>query len=74
MVRVALAAVSFVTMFYPNTAVAWASAVVTVAAFAAGIWRHRIVAPPKDLKVKAEESAASGDIAPILVEARRDIG
>ena len=72
--RVALAAISFVTMFYPNAAVAWASAAVTVAAFAAGIWRHRIVAPPKDLKVKAEESAASGDIAPILVEARRDIG
>ena len=73
--RVLLAAVSFVTMFYPSEAVAWAAALVTLVGTGFGIWRHGLVARPKDLKAPAAESAAStAELTPILAEARRDIG
>jgi len=45
--RVALAALAFVTMFHPDDGVATATAVLVLAATAAGVWRHRRIAPPK---------------------------
>jgi hypothetical protein len=51
------------------------AAVLVVPAFAVGVWRHRIVAPPKSLPQPSEGPAApSADLSKLVVEARRDIG
>jgi TRAP transporter 4TM/12TM fusion protein len=70
--RIALAAIAFVTMFYPNTTVAWAAAAITTAGLVVGIWRHRTIAPEA---VPAEETEAqTTDLTKLSTEARRDIG
>jgi TRAP transporter 4TM/12TM fusion protein len=45
--RVALAVLSFVTMFHPDNRVATAAGAVTLAVLIVGILRHRRIAPPK---------------------------
>ncbi len=73
--RALLALISFVAMFDPDTAVSAAVAAVVLAALAFGIRRHRVIAPPKTVLATAAESAASPDaLAPLLAEARRDVG
>jgi TRAP transporter 4TM/12TM fusion protein len=74
--RCLLAAVAFVVMFHPDMKISAAVAVVVLAATGWGIWRHRVIAPPKTFAVRTEEitSAPSGELAPVLAEARRDIG
>jgi hypothetical protein len=72
--RVLLAAVSFLTMFHPNDTFVWVPGVIVLVALAFGIWRHRIIAPPKTVAVAAEPSARSDEIGGVLAEARRDIG
>ncbi len=73
--RCLLAAVSFLCMFYPDMRVSAAVAVVVLAATVFGIWRHRQIAPPK-IPVAAVPIAGetAGDLAPVLAEAKRDIG
>ena len=40
-----------------------------------GIWRHRQIAPPKSVgRRRAGSGATAGDLAPVLAEAKRDIG
>jgi hypothetical protein len=72
--RVLLAAVSFLTMFHPNDTFVWVPGVIVLVALAFGIWRHRIIAPPKTAAVAAEPSARGDEIGGVLAEARRDIG
>jgi TRAP transporter 4TM/12TM fusion protein len=73
--RLLLALVSFVTMFHPDTRVSAAVAVVVLAAVGVGLWRHRIIAPPKTAVAAPAETAASPEaLAPLLAEARRDLG
>jgi hypothetical protein len=48
--------------------------VVVAIALAAGIWQHRRVAPPKSFAAMPQGGAPSGDLAPVLAEAKRDIG
>jgi TRAP-type uncharacterized transport system fused permease subunit len=72
--RVLLAAVSFLTMFYPDDNVVWIPGAVVLVALAFGIWRHRIIAPPKTAAVTAGPSAQADEIGGVLAEARRDIG
>jgi TRAP transporter 4TM/12TM fusion protein len=73
--RLLLALVSFVTMFHPDTRVSATVAVVVLAAVGFGLWRHRIIAPPKTAVAAAAETAASPEaLAPLLAEARRDLG
>ena len=44
-------------------------------ALAAGIWQHRKIAPPKRYDAAAARILPrSGDLAPVLAEAKRDIG
>jgi TRAP-type uncharacterized transport system fused permease subunit len=76
LVRCLLAAVSFVAMFYPDTRTSAAVAVVVLAATAAGIWRHRQIAPPKTSAAAqpSEPAAPAGNLAPVLAEAKREIG
>jgi hypothetical protein len=73
--RCLLAAVSFLCMFYPDTRVSAAVAVVVLAATVFGIWRHRHIAPPKTpVAAVPVEDEAVGDLTPVLAEAKRDIG
>ena len=77
LLRCLLAAVSFLCMFHPDTWISASVAVVVLAATAFGIWQHRIIAPPKGLP--AADPAPTprmpiGDLAPLLAEAKRDIG
>ena len=62
-------------MFHPDMTTSAAVAVVVAAAVGFGIWRHRIVAPPKSFAAApAEGTQPAGDLAPVLAEAKRDIG
>jgi TRAP transporter 4TM/12TM fusion protein len=73
--RLLMALVSFVVMFYPDTKVSAAVAMPVVVAIVAGIWRHRIVAPSKTAVAATEAAAASpGELAPLLAEAKREVG
>jgi TRAP transporter 4TM/12TM fusion protein len=47
MFRVLIAAISFVTMFHPDDNVATMVGPVVLVCLIVGIWRHRIIAPPK---------------------------
>ncbi len=73
--RCLLAAVSFLCMFHPDARVSAAVAVVVLAATIFGIWRHRQIAPPKTpVGAVAMAGEATGDLTPVLAEAKRDIG
>ena len=73
--RCLLAAVSFLAMFHPDMKTSAAVAVVVAAALVVGIWRHRQIAPPKSFAPHSVGPAPpSGDLAPVLAEAKRDIG
>ena len=73
--RCLLAAVSFAVLFYPDM---WVSAVIAVAvvvALVAGIRQHRLIAPPKSFALGAGSAGPeTGNLAPVLAEAKRDIG
>ena len=73
--RILLAAVSFVTMFHPSETVAWLTGVVVLAATVAGIWRHRVVAPPKELVAAAAAPVPvpEPDLAALVAEAKREV-
>jgi TRAP transporter 4TM/12TM fusion protein len=73
--RCLLAAVSFLAMFHPDIEVSAAVTAVVFAAIVVGIWRHRRIAPPET--AAAEDTSGrtpSGDLAPILAEAKREVG
>ena len=72
--RCLLAAVSFLAMFHPDIKISAAVSVVVAIALAAGIWQHRKIAPPKSFAATPDQVAPSGDLAPVLAEAKRDIG
>jgi TRAP transporter 4TM/12TM fusion protein len=73
--RSLLALVSFLVMFHPDMRVSAAVAVLVVVALAFGIARHRVVAPPKTVSAPAEEAVTSPDeLAPLLAEAKREVG
>jgi len=73
LMRCLLAAVSFLVMFHPDMKTSAAISVMVTAALVFGVWRHRQIAPPKSYAVP-QDLAPSGDLAPILAEAKRDIG
>jgi TRAP transporter 4TM/12TM fusion protein len=76
--RTLIAAISLVTLFHPDDGLVWATGAVALPALIWGIWRHRIIAPPKTEPTPAADaavaSAPGGDLAPVLAEARRDVG
>src|SRR5262245_36936930 len=73
--RCLLAAISFVVMFHPDMKISASVAVLVVLAVLAGIYRHNQVAP-KTYAVAGPDTDAvpAGDLAPVLAEAKRDIG
>ncbi len=72
--RVALAVIALITMFHPNETVSWMVAIPVTAVILIGIWRHRIVAPPKGGVVLSDDVVKSSGTAEVLAEARRDFG
>jgi TRAP transporter 4TM/12TM fusion protein len=73
--RCFLAAVSFLCMFHPDTRISAMVAVIVLVASGLGIWRHRQIAPPKvPVAAVPIESVTTEELAPVLAEARRDIG
>jgi TRAP transporter 4TM/12TM fusion protein len=74
LLRSLMALVSFVVMFHPDTKVSAAVAIAVVVALVLGIWRHRIIAPPI-AAAHAEAAATSPEaLAPLIAEARREVG
>ncbi len=74
LLRCLLAAVSFLAMFHPDMQTSAAVCVVVTAALVWGISRHRQIAPPKSFAPTQDQIAPAGDLAPVLAEAKRDIG
>jgi TRAP-type uncharacterized transport system fused permease subunit len=73
--RIVLAAIAFVVMFHPNAVVSTVVGVVVVLGLIWGIARHQVIAPPRRPLGSAESaSAPPGELAPVLAEARRDLG
>jgi TRAP transporter 4TM/12TM fusion protein len=75
LLRCPIAAVSFVVMFHPDTGMSALVAVLVVLAVMVGIHRHNQVAPKTHAIAGTETAAARGsDLAPVLAEAKREIG
>jgi TRAP-type uncharacterized transport system fused permease subunit len=74
LLRSLLALVSFVVMFHPDTRVSAAVAIPGSAALVFGIWRHRLIARPKTAAVAEAAAASPEDLAPLLAEAKREVG
>jgi TRAP-type uncharacterized transport system fused permease subunit len=73
--RLLLAAIAFVTMFHPSTAVSAAVAIVVLAAVIAGILRNQRFAAPAAAPVSATGAAVTErELSPLLKEAGREIG
>jgi TRAP-type uncharacterized transport system fused permease subunit len=73
LLRLCLAAVAFAVMFHPDMTTSASIAVFVVAAVAFGIFRH-IQLAPTTYDLSAAETAPGGDLAPVLAEAKRDVG
>ena len=58
--RLVLAAFALATLLHPDDTLARMTAVVTAIALIFGVWRHRIVAPPKSTGVVIEEEEPVG--------------
>jgi TRAP-type uncharacterized transport system fused permease subunit len=75
--RLLIAAISLATLFHPDDTLVWATGAVALAAQIWGIRRHQIIASPKTTVAPAEDAdapAPAGDLAPLLAEARREVG
>jgi TRAP transporter 4TM/12TM fusion protein len=74
--RCLLAAVSFVVMFHPDMQTSAWVAVAVLIAVVVGIHRHNYIAPPKAYAIAATKAEAEpgSDLAPVLAEAKREIG
>jgi TRAP-type uncharacterized transport system fused permease subunit len=75
--RVALAAIALLCMFHPDDTVSTMVAVVIVPVLIAGVWRHTLIAPPKEFDLPPEAiapAATSADLSAMEAEAKRDYG
>ena len=72
--RCLLAAVSFVVMFHPDMRMSASVAVVVTIAVVVGIYRHNYIAPPKTYSIAEADAGPGSDLAPVLAEAKREIG
>jgi TRAP-type uncharacterized transport system fused permease subunit len=74
--RILIAAVAFVVMFHPNDALALVVGIAFTPFVVAAIWRHTIIAPPKEALVPGAQPAGAPapDLKDLLVEAKRELG
>jgi TRAP transporter 4TM/12TM fusion protein len=76
-VRLLVAALSFLVMFHPSSAIAALFAVPLVPAIVVGIWRHRRIGPlhPGSWGVQTNSGdRPRGDLSSLMTEGRREIG
>jgi TRAP-type uncharacterized transport system fused permease subunit len=75
LVRLCIAAISFVVMFTPDMTVSASVAVVVVGLLAVGIYQHIQLAPTTYTLGGTEiDALPSGNLEPVLAGAKRDIG
>jgi TRAP transporter 4TM/12TM fusion protein len=75
LLRLCVAAASFVVMFHPDMQASAIVAVLVVLALSVGFYRHNQVAPRVYAISGADSGATSeAELAPVLAEAKRDIG
>ncbi len=74
LLRCLFAVLAFAVLFVPDIKMSASIAVVLVIALAGGIWQHRKIAPPKKYALTPQQNASTGDLAPVLADAKRDIG
>jgi TRAP-type uncharacterized transport system fused permease subunit len=73
--RCVLAALAFAVMFHPDMWVSALVGVVVALGIIAGMYRHRQIAPEAGAIARdGSDAAPAGDLAPVLAEAKRDIG
>jgi uncharacterized membrane protein len=73
--RIGLALVSLLVMFYPDDTWATAAAVIATPATAFGIWRHRRIASPAALaETGGDEPPPAPSDSELFNEAKRDFG
>jgi TRAP transporter 4TM/12TM fusion protein len=75
--RTLLAAIAALTMFHPDDEIVWVPGIATLVLLAIGIWRHTVIAPPKEAPApEAPEPAAApaADLSALLAEGKRDFG
>jgi TRAP transporter 4TM/12TM fusion protein len=74
--RCLLAAIAFLAMFHPDMSISALVAGVVVLAVGGGVVRHIQLAPKTYAitETEADEAASARDLAPVLADARRDIG
>jgi hypothetical protein len=72
--RILLAAISLLCMFHPSDAVSTTVGIILVPILIAGIWRHSLVAPPKEFNLPPDAIAPNADLGGLAAEAKRDYG
>jgi TRAP-type uncharacterized transport system fused permease subunit len=72
--RLAVAAISLLCMFHPSDTVSTTVGMILVPILVAGIWRHSLVAPPKEFNLPPEAIAPAADLGGLAAEAKRDYG
>jgi hypothetical protein len=74
LLRCVVAAAAFLAMFHPDMSISALVAGVVMLAVVGGVVRHLQLAP-KTYAIEGESGAVSdADLAPVLAEAKRDIG
>ncbi len=73
LLRIGIALISGVVLFHPNDTVALATSPLVLIALVAGVWRHRIVAPPKDLALDLPADGNQDDLNALVMEAKREV-
>jgi hypothetical protein len=69
-----LAAIAFVAMFHPNDTLVWGPAAIVLALLGYGLWRHRLIAPPKGaVAVDSGTEESRGDLSQLMAEAKREV-
>lgn len=72
--RTLLAVFALLTMLHPDDTFVWLPGIVTLLATLAGIWRHRLIAPPPELPVPEAVVDTSADLSKLVAEGKRDFG
>jgi TRAP-type uncharacterized transport system fused permease subunit len=72
--RILLALLSGLVLFHPNDTIALMLCPLAVIAVAAGLWRHRIVAPGTSAMIDTDaDGSDSADLSALVMEAKREV-
>ncbi|MGQ0685650.1 TRAP transporter permease, partial [Bradyrhizobium sp.] len=75
LLRILMAAISFVALFHPNDTLAMIVAIALLPILIAAIWRHGAIAPPKAFPADTGTAGNSDkSVSELLTEAKREVG